>query len=59
MPPLVCLAEFVVRGSLALLIAVAEEAEKAFTDAVHGLRTAIRKYTLLNNGGNSIITRQT
>ncbi|KNZ57672.1 uncharacterized protein VP01_2102g2 [Puccinia sorghi] len=38
-----CLAEFVVRGSLALLIAVAEEAEKAFTEAVHGLRTAIRK----------------
>ncbi|KAA1098144.1 plasma membrane fusion protein prm1 [Puccinia graminis f. sp. tritici] len=37
-----CLAEFVVRGSLALLIAVAEEAEKAFTDAVHGLRTAIQ-----------------
>lgn len=37
-----CLAEFVVRGSLSLLIAVVKDAEKAFTDAVHGIRTVIQ-----------------
>ncbi|MBW0512715.1 hypothetical protein O181_052430 [Austropuccinia psidii MF-1] len=37
-----CLAEFVVRASLALLIAAAEEAEKVFAEAVNGIRTAIQ-----------------
>ncbi|KAI8457227.1 hypothetical protein BY996DRAFT_4554162, partial [Phakopsora pachyrhizi] len=37
-----CLAEFVVRGSLALLIAAVQEAEKVFAEAVSGVRTAIQ-----------------
>ncbi|EGG07065.1 uncharacterized protein MELLADRAFT_85972 [Melampsora larici-populina 98AG31] len=49
-----CLAEFVVRGSLALLISAAEEAEKVFADAVSGLRTAIPEATI--GGAESLLS---
>ncbi|KAG0143182.1 hypothetical protein CROQUDRAFT_49155 [Cronartium quercuum f. sp. fusiforme G11] len=48
-----CLAEFVVRGSLALLISAAEEAEKVFAEAVSGLRTALPEATI--GGAESIV----
>ncbi|KAH9820004.1 hypothetical protein DFH28DRAFT_1079900 [Melampsora americana] len=49
-----CLAEFVVRGSLALLISAAEEAEKVFAEAVSGIRTAIPEATI--GGAESLLS---